>query len=294
MTSSYPTHTEFATPDGGYRRPRFARFLLVLAALGPAGLAWGYAGATSAPIVRRARVVLTGWPAGSAPITVALISDIHVAGPDMPPSRVAEIVGRINALAPDVVLIAGDFLSQKVAATRHYSMAEAIAPFAGLRPRLRTYAVLGNHDYWDDAEGARAALRKAGVRLLSNDAARVGPIVVGGIDDEFTGHDDLPRTLARLAQHGGPAVLLSHGPDPFAKLPAGARLMLAGHTHCGQVAPWPFGPIVTQSRYGRRYGCGVVRERGNTLIVTAGLGTSGLPLRIGAPPDLWLLTLKGR
>jgi len=70
--------------------------------------------------------------------------------------------------------------------------------------------------------------------------------------------------------------------------------MLAGHTHCGQVAPWPFGPIVTQSRYGRRYACGVVHERGNTLIVTAGLGTSGLPLRIGAPPDLWLLTLRGR
>jgi len=221
MISSYPTDTESATPDGRYRRPRFGRPLLVLAALGVAGLAWGYAEATSAPVVRWARVVLAGWPVGRAPITVALISDIHVAGPDMPPSWVAEIVGRINALAPDVVLIAGDFLSQKVAATRHYSMDEAIAPFAGLRPRLGTYAVLGNHDYWDDAEGARAALRKAGVRLLSNDAAPVGPIVVGGIDDEFTGHDDLPGTLARMARYDGSAVLLSHGPILSPSCPPG-------------------------------------------------------------------------
>jgi hypothetical protein len=67
--------------------------------------------------------------------------------------------------------------------------------------------------------------------------------------------------------------------------------MVAGHTHCGQIALPLIGPISTMSRYGRRYACGVIREGGKTLVVGAGLGTSVLPIRIGVPPDLWVLEL---
>lgn len=67
--------------------------------------------------------------------------------------------------------------------------------------------------------------------------------------------------------------------------------MLAGHTHCGQVALPLIGPLSTMSRYGRRYACGVVREGARTLVVTAGLGTSGIPLRLGAVPDMWLVEI---
>ena len=270
------------------------RALLILAGLGLAAAAYAYSEATSEPRLREARIALPGWPEGTPAVGAVLISDIHVAGPDMPPARLAGIVARINALRPDIVLIAGDFVSQKLTSTRVYSMAEAIAPLARLRPRLGTFAVLGNHDHWADAPGARRALARAGVRLLENRAAVAGPLVVGGLGDDFTRHDDLPLTLARMRALSGIPILLSHSPDPFAALGGRPTLMLAGHTHCGQIAPWPFGPIVTESRYGKRYACGMVRERGRTLIVAAGLGTSGLPLRIGAPPDMWLLTLGGR
>jgi predicted MPP superfamily phosphohydrolase len=91
---------------------------------------------------------------------------------------------------------------------------------------------------------------------------------------------------------GGAKLILSHSPDVFPELPADIGLTLAGHTHCGQIAPPLLGPIVTASRYGRRFACGLIREGGRSLIVTAGLGTSGLPLRLGAEPDLWLLTLR--
>jgi len=67
--------------------------------------------------------------------------------------------------------------------------------------------------------------------------------------------------------------------------------MLAGHTHCGQIRLPFVGAVSTMSRYGQRYACGLIRENGRTLIVTAGLGTSGLPLRLGAAPDLWLIWL---
>ena len=92
----------------------------------------------------------------------------------------------------------------------------------------------------------------------------------------------------------GARLLLSHSPDPFARVPSDVGLTLAGHTHGGQIVlPW-VGALETMSRYGDRYRCGFVREHGKLLLVTAGLGTSIAPLRIGAPPEFWLLTLGAR
>lgn len=270
------------------------RLILIVALLAAGSLHWTYAIAASVPVVRRAAIPLSGWPADAPPLSVLLISDIHVAGPDMPPARLERIVRQINALRPDIVLIAGDFISEKRVATRLYPMAEALRPLEGLRPRIGTFAVLGNHDHWADPAGAKAALRHANVTLLENDVIQAGPIAIGGIDDDYTGHADVPRTAMRLKAFKGPQILLSHSPDPFAELPKDIQLMLAGHTHCGQIAPPLVGAIKTMSRHGKRYACGLIRERGRTLVVTAGLGTSGLPLRLGAVPDMWLLTLSGR
>jgi predicted MPP superfamily phosphohydrolase len=247
--------------------------------------------AVSDPVVRRARVAYSGWPPGERPLRLLLLSDVHVGGPDMPPARLRRIVAQINALAPDVVLIAGDFVTDKRLATRHYSHDEAIAPLAGLRPRLATVAVLGNHDHWRDAAAARRALARAGIRLLENQAVQVGPVAVGGLDDDFTDRADLPATLAALSKLSGPKLILSHSPDPFADPAPDVFLMLAGHTHCGQVALPFVGPLSTMSDYGDRFACGLVREGGRTLVVTAGLGTSGIPLRLGAVPDIWVVEI---
>jgi len=254
---------------------------------GAALLLFCYWTAVREPAVRMARVSVAGWPAGERPLRLLLISDIHVGGPDMPPARLRRIVGQINRHSPDIVLIAGDLVTDKRLATRYYSHDEAAAPLAGLRPRLATLAVLGNHDHWRDAAAARRALARAGVRLLSNQAVQVGPLAVGGLDDDFTGRADVPATLAALRGLKGPRLILSHSPDPFPGLSPDIFLMLAGHTHCGQIAPPLIGPLSTMSRYGRRYACGMVREAGRTLVVTAGLGTSGIPLRLGAVPDMW-------
>lgn len=270
---------------------RIALAFALLLTLGLALLGWSYAEATSTPVVRRAVVATSDWPARQPPLRIVLMSDIHVAGPDMPPERLRDIVAQVNGLRPDLVLIAGDLISEKRVATHIYSMAEAIAPLAALEARLGTVAVLGNHDHWFDARGAERALRKAGVILLANDAVRRGPVAVGGLDDDATGRADLRATLATMAKLRGAPLLLSHSPDPFPSVPARVGLMVAGHTHCGQVRPPLLGAVVTMSRHGQRYVCGLVREAGKTLIVSAGLGTSGLPLRLNAPPDLWLITL---
>lgn len=267
------------------------RLLMFAILLVAAGLAWGYAGAVAAPEIRRASLALPGLPAGAPPLRVLLVSDIHVAGPDMPPERLSAIVTTMNGLEPDLVLIAGDLISDRRVATRAYSLADAVAPLARLKPRLGTFAVLGNHDHWRDATEARHALAAARVTVLDNEAVQAGPLAIGGLDDAFTRHEDLAATVTALRSLSGARLLLSHSPDPFPDVPSEVSLMLAGHTHCGQIRLPLVGALSTMSRYGERYACGIVRENGKTLITGAGLGTSLLPLRIGAPPEMWLIEL---
>ena len=253
-------------------------------------LAWGYFTATADPVVRRTTLSLPDI-GGVTKVRAVLISDIHVAGPDMPPDRLARIVGQINALKPDLVLIAGDFVSDKRVATRRYNFKQAISPLAGLRPTLGTIAVLGNHDHWRNPVEANAELAAVGIRVLNNEAVSAGPLVVGGLDDDFTGHADLGKTIRAMSQLRGSMILLSHSPDPFPEVPDGMVLTVAGHTHCGQIRLPVFGAISYMSRYGDRYACGLIREGKKTLIVGAGVGTSLLPLRFGAVPDIWLVDI---
>lgn len=244
------------------------------------------------PIVRTADVELSRLAPDASPLRLLVVSDLHVAGPDMPPSRLERIVRQANALKPDIVLIAGDLISDKRLATRKYSYREALAPLELLTPRLSVVAVLGNHDHWRNADLARGELARVGVIVLNNSAMMVGPLAIGGLDDDFTGHADMRGTVAALRQLNGAPIMLSHSPDPFPDMPQDIGLMLAGHTHCGQIQyPWGGSPA-TMSRYGERYACGKIDEHGQTLVVTAGLGTSVLPFRFGTMPDMWLITLK--
>jgi predicted MPP superfamily phosphohydrolase len=251
-------------------------------------LGWCFREATSDPIVRRAEVAMPGL---EKPIRIALISDIHIGTAAMGPRRLARIVGQINALKPDLVVIAGDFIfghDPQGAARLGPAMVE---PLKGLRAPLGVTAVLGNHDYWTGAQTTRGELARAGITLLENSAALRGPIALGGIGDDFSRHADVQATLRAARALGKPIVLLTHSPDIAPALPADAPLLLAGHTHCGQALVFGYNVAPEVSRYGRRYRCGLVREGARTVVVTGGLGTSGVPFRLGAPPDLWLLTL---
>jgi len=269
------------------------RFLLLVLLVAALLLGWGYGQAVSEPRMRTAKLDLAGWPNGAPRLRILLLSDLHVAGPDMPPERLADILDRAARERPDIVLIAGDLVSDKRLATRRYGLAEAVAPLKRLNPRLGTFAVLGNHDHWRDAAEAKRALAATGVRVLDNQAVRIGPLALGGLDDAFTDHDRLAATIASMRRLEGARVLLSHSPDPFAEVPGDVALMVAGHTHCGQIRLPLIGAISTMSRYGERYACGLVRENGKILVVSAGLGTSIIPVRIGAPADYWLLDVGG-
>lgn len=256
----------------------------------------GYRNATADPLVRRLTVEVPDYPAGAPPVRLLLFSDLHVHGPDMPPERVERIVGQINALHPDIVVGAGDFIGNNLFG-RDYRIADSLDPLGGLRAKLGVFAVLGNNDY--DAGGSAVAteLRRLGTRVLVNQAVAVGPIALGGFDGRIYPWRQLMAARAKIdsamASTPGVRVLVSHRPDEFASAPGFVRIVLAGHTHCGQVVLPLFGPVWTGSDFGRRYFCGVIREGSRIVVVTGGLGTSHVPLRIGAPPDMWLIELRG-
>jgi predicted MPP superfamily phosphohydrolase len=257
---------------------------------------WGLAQAIRPPIERRATIALAGLPTGAAPYRVALLYDIHFGNRAMQPDRLARIVAAVNAEHPDLILLAGDFVNGED--RLESDPAQLAAGLARLRARDGVIAVPGNHDHWPDPAAVRAALAQARITLLANQARRAGPLLVLGLDDMHSGHADIPALLAarRAAGPGGAAVVLTHSPAAVHRLPADLPLVLAGHTHCGQVVLPLIGSLATWT--GRRpldphYRCGLVQDPGRTVVVSGGLGSGSVPIRIGAPSEWWLLTLVG-
>jgi len=259
-------------------------------------IAIGYGNATGSPRVQRLTLVVDNYPASTPPMHIALFSDLHVGGPQMPPLQVRGIVRQINRLNPDIIIFAGDFMGDGLIG-HQYSPEEAIEPLRGLRARLGSFAVLGNNDFQVDA--IAHALKADGIHLLLNDATQVGPVTIGGLDGRLA-HSPVAleearaRTYQAFGHGSGVRILVAHSPDEFPASPGFVQLVLSGHTHCGQIVLPFIGALATGSDYGSKYLCGVFREGQKVLVVTAGVGTSHLPLRLGTYPEIWLISIQGR
>lgn len=284
---------------------------LFLSSFGLGGYAYAWEPAHQG--VTRYRLKPARWPDGRR-LRVAVISDLHVGGPHMPVARVREIVDQTNALKPDLALLLGDFVASRARYPDDPAPAEWAAELARLVASAGRFAVLGNHDWWQDERAQRElqgptqstlALEAAGIPVLENRAIRLdtkaGPLWIAGLGDQEAfvlrrrprgfryGVDDLPATLA-MVDDDAPLILMAHEPDIFAEVPDRVDLTLSGHTHGGQVRLFGWSPIVP-SHYGNRYAYGHVQENGRDLVVSAGLGTSKLPIRLGAPPEIVLIEL---
>ncbi|MFV0490579.1 MAG: metallophosphoesterase [Pseudorhodobacter sp.] len=251
------------------------------------------------------RLSPTGWTGGS--LRIVALADLHLGEPYIGLARLKRIVGRVNALAPDLVLYLGDYTAGHRFISRPVGVVDAAPIMAQARGRLGTYAILGNHDWWDDREAQRRgggpnlyaeAFRNAGIAVLSNSAVRVDGFWLAGLEDQlalrtlrgFRGLDDLPGTLAKITDDA-PVVLMAHEPDIFPKIPDRVCLTLSGHTHGGQVRLLGWSPMVP-SRYGNRYAWGHVREGARDLVVSGGIGCSIMPVRFGMPPEITIIDLS--
>lgn len=246
-------------------------------------------------VVRELELELPRWPSQLDGLRVAMVSDLHAGGPHIDLDRVERVVGVVGSLHPDVFALLGDYLDPEVTFGERIEPEPIAERLGRLRPPLGSVAVLGNHDWADDGPRVAEALRIAGVRVLENDAGRLARVPeelwVAGVADASTRRPDVDRALAAVPDDAT-VLLLSHDPDVFPRVPDRVALTLSGHTHGGQVDV----PLVKRrwipSRFGERYAGGHVVEGGRHLVISRGVGNSRLPIRLGVPPEVVLMTLR--
>lgn len=241
--------------------------------------------------VRAVGLELAEWPESLAGLRVAVIADLHVGSPQIGLERVEQIVSRVNAEGVDLVALVGDYIDHEVVLGEELS-AEAVASrLGGLRSRLGSFAVLGNHDWGHVGAEMPAALRDAGIVVLENSVVRVdNGFWIAGLGDYMKRVADVGGTLEQVPE-GEPVLLLSHNPDVFPQVPERVALTLSGHTHGSQVAIPFLRDRATPSNFGARYTGGHVVEGGRHLYVSDGIGTSRLPIRFRAKPEIAVLEL---
>ena len=220
---------------------------------------------------------------------IALVTDLHH-GPAVPTSWLERVADRVTELAPDLVVLGGDFVSH--ARSDLDGLEDIVARF---RARDGVVAVLGNHDHWVDPDAVAATVRRGGAQVLLNQHVLirrgVATLAIAGVDDFTYGAVRPDEALAGIAPTV-PRVLVSHNPDLIEYLPAGLRVdaMLAGHMHNGQ-ARLPFiGPLTVPSQFGRRYLHGLKHVGETWLYVSAGVGSAAVP-RWRNPPELPVIRL---
>lgn len=234
-----------------------------------------------------ADVLLAGLPRALDGLRVLLLSDPH-AGAFVSCAALADAFARLVEERAELIVLAGDLTTSHLREWTTHREA-----FRVLRAPLGVFAVLGNHDhYTGEPARLRALIEQDGIRVLHNACATIesggARLSLAGVDDALRGTPDLAAALWGARP---PVVLVSHHPDVvFDAARHGVALVLAGHTHAGQIRVPGLGVIVRQSRYRLDYGR--YRAGATDLIVSRGLGVVGLPLRVCCPPEAVILRLR--
>lgn len=225
--------------------------------------------------------------------TIAQLRDLHVS-PFLSVRDAARAVDMANELKPRLTLITGDLISD-----HGDPLDETIAELARLRADTGVLGCLGNHEIYAECEDyTERQARRRGIEFLRLSSRRVR---WGAAEMNFAGVDHQPfrnranylRGADKLIVEGMPNLLLSHNPDVF---PVAARqgyqAVLSGHTHAGQVAFEILHQNLNVVRMLTPYVAGLYRLGGASCYVTAGIGTIGMPVRLGARPEITLLKLR--
>lgn len=218
------------------------------------------------------------------PLEVLHLSDVHLRNDD---AWLARLTGRVARLSPDLVVLTGDIV------TRGWRRA-AVDRFLAALPRapLGRWAIMGNWEYWSGAPPDVWApiLAAHDIRLLIDQAVATGPLALVGTDDQLAGTPDLDRSFALLPSDR-PTVVLTHSPSLFpALVRPEVNLVLAGHSHGGQVRLPALGALWVPMGTGG-YVAGWYRQDDTWLFVHRGVGWSIAPVRLWCPPELARLRL---
>jgi predicted MPP superfamily phosphohydrolase len=236
-------------------------------------------------------LAVPGWPPSLDGLRVALVGDVHVGAPWVDLARLRSVVSEIVEAKPDLILLLGDHVAD-VTFGSHVEPGPVARELAGLlRAGVPVLGVLGNHDWYAGGWRMWAALEEAGLPVLEDSAVPVldERLWVAGVADLWERTPSVAAALAHVPP-GAPVLLMTHNPDVVADVPPSVPLVVAGHTHGGQMAfrGRPYHRV--SERTGNRFTQGrwYAEER---LYVTAGIGSSLIPLR-SVTPEVPVLVLR--
>lgn len=228
---------------------------------------------------------------------IVFISDIHC-NVHFPPEKVKELVTRVNELKPDIIVLGGDNTEKNSSVLSLFF--DAIRE---LKATYGVYSVLGNHDFWEDAELIQKGLKDCGFNICDNQSYWIhegkDSLKIGGVGDLWEDQQLLENTIDDVDESDF-CILLSHNPDYIEEIETNkVDLMLSGHTHGGQVTllglyapvmPALWKPHLPQT--GQKYRYGWKKKDNISLYVTSGVGMGNFPFRFFAPPEIVEIVLK--
>lgn len=258
-------------------------------------LVWGFFIEPNRLLVKHSTIQVNSWPSSLTGLKVALIGDVHTDNRFIDEQKLRRIVELTNAEQPDLIVLLGDYIQGGQRENSHRVEPEVTAAvLKELRAPLGVYAILGNHDWWYNGQKVRKAFEDAGIPVLENEVSEVKwrgqSIWLAGLADLWTRPQRIQETVAKVPA-GSPMIALTHNPDIFPQLPAQVPLLLAAHTHGGQVNLPLIGTPIVPSKYGPKYTAGHIIENGHHMFVTTGIGTSIIRVRFRVPPEIVILTI---